>query len=497
MADDLRARTISGVSWSALSQGVTQVITLTVSIVLARLLGPEAYGLIGMVTVFTGFASLFGGLGLGAAIVQRKELEPRHLDSGFWANAGFGSLMTLLMAGAAPLVAWFYNDPRLTLVTVTISLRFVIEGLSVVPRAVLTRGMRFQVLAMSSICSCVVAGLLGLVLALVGMGVWSLVVQTLGSSVAQLLILWRLGAWRPRWFFEWQACQDLFGFGASILAFDAFNYWSRNFDQLLIGRFVGSSALGIYSRAYTLMLLPLQVSRVVGNVMFPALSSIQDDRPRVKRAYLKATAIISLITFPMMVGLFAVADNFVIALLGTEWAEAIPIIQLYCWVGLIQSIVTTSGLIYTSQGRVRLYFWMGVVGAGANVAAFLVGIHWGIAGVAWAYTIRNIVTMIPFVVVPGRLIGLSLREVVRNLNSTFLCALIMGALVWGVGELLPHKMSHWLLLLIEVVVGICVYYLLVIWVKPKSWQDVRGATGEVLHGLVGRFIPWLKSVRIG
>ncbi len=493
MASDIRNRTIRGVSWSAVSQVVTQGFTLAISIVVARILGPKAYGLIGMVTVFTGFAALFGGLGLGAAIIQRKQLEPRHLNTAFWVNAVFGSAMTLLVVALAPLVAWFYREPRLTALTAFIALRFLLDSLNVVQGALLSREMRFRGLAAVQIGSSVASGLLGLGMALGGMGVWSLVAQTLGGSVAQLLLLWRLADWRPCWSFEWRACKELFGFSASVLGFDVVNYWARTLDQLLIGRSAGASALGVYSRAYTLMLLPLtQVSRVVISVMFPALSSIQDDRPRVKRAYLKAIGMIAFLTFPMMVGLFAVANHFVLALLGAKWAETIPILKLFCWVGLIQSILATVGVIYTSQGKTGLYLTMGVIGSAGCAIAFLIGIHWGIMGVAWAYSITTALFVYPFFTVPGRLIGLSLAEAMKGLGATFLCSLAMGSIVAGAGVLLPAEMAHWRFLAVQIPLGIASYFTLVAALKLNAWVEVRRVLSDMLPGRLEALVLMLR-----
>lgn len=480
-------------SWSGLSQGITQGFTFAISIVLARILGPKAYGLIGMVSVFTGFAVLFGGLGLGAAIVQRKELEARHLNAAFWANVVAGSAMALLMVALAPVVARFYQEPRLTWLTAVIALRFVFDALNVVQLALLTRQMRFRALAVVQIGSSVVAGLLGLGLALSGSGVWSLVVQTLSGAFVQLLVAWKLADWRPCWAFDFQACRELFGFSASVLAFDVVNYWARRLDQLLIGRFLGASALGIYSRAYSLMLLPLdQVSRVVGRVMFPAMSAIQEDKPRVKRAYLKAISLIAFVTFPMMVGLFAVADPFVLALLGPKWASAIPILKLFCWVGLIQSVCSTVGWIYTSQGRTRLYFGMGVIGTVVCAVAFLVGIRWGMMGVAWSYTLANAILLFPFFIVPGRLIGLSLFEAMNWLAPIFACSLTMGAVVWSTGLWLPSELGDWLCLAIQVPLGIGVYLAMVAGFRLDTWLEVRRVILELFERRLKPVLLWRR-----
>ncbi len=483
MSDDIRTRTISGVSWVSISQAVTQGFSFVISIVLARLLGPKVFGLIGMISVFTGFAVLFGGLGLGAAIIQRKDLEPRHLDAAFWINAVMGAAMTLIIAALAPLVAWFYSEPRLTALTAVIAARFVIDALNVVQTALLNREMRFRAVAAVNIIGSGGAGLLGLGMALGGMGVWSLVAQLLGGSIVQWLLTWRLVNWRPRWSFEFKACKELFGFSASVLAFDVLNYWARTLDRLLIGRSLGASALGIYSRGYSLMLLPLtQVSRVVGTVMFPALSAIQSDKPRVKRAYLKAIGVIAFVTFPMMVGLFAVADHFVLALLGAKWSETIPILKLFCWVGLIQSVLATVGWLYTSQGRTRLYLGMGVIGAAACIVAFIIGIHWGVMGVAWAYSITTLLVLYPFFIVPGRLIELSFAEAMRSLAPTFVCSVVMGAIVWTTGQWLPAGIEDWQALVIEVPLGVAAYFALVAGFRINAWLEVRRVLADLPAG---------------
>lgn len=483
MSKDLRNRTITGVSWSAVAQAVTQLFTFAISIVLARLLGPKAFGLIGMVTVFTGFAALFSGLGLGAAIIQRKNLEPRHLNTAFWLNLAFGSGLTLLMIVLAPVVAWFYKEPQLTPLTACIAFQFLISSLCVVQSALLSREMRFRALAVVQIGSSVASGSLGLGMAFGGMGVWSLVAQTLTVSATQLLLLWKMAHWRPRLAFEWLACKELFGYSASVLGFDSVNYWARSLDRLLIGRFIGADGLGIYSRAYNLMLLPLsQVSRIVGGVMFPAMSAIQDDRPRVKRAYLKAIGMIGFITFPMMVGLFVLADHFILALLGPEWAATIPILKLFCWVGLIQSILSTVGWIYISLGKTKLYFVMGVIGTVLCLVGFVIGIHWGLMGVVYAYSLTTLIVVYPFFLVPGRLIGLSFMEALSNLSPAFFCSLAMGAVMWGCGRLFPPGTNHWVYLAVLTPLGSAVYLALAAGLKINVWIEARRVFAEALGG---------------
>ena len=490
--NDLRSRTLTGLGWTGISQTMNQAFTWAISIVLARILGPKVYGLVGMITVFTGFAAIFGDLGLGAAIVQRKELEPRHLNAGFWTNVAMGSALSVLMVSLAPLVAAFYKEPVLLPLTAVISLKYVIDSLYVMQMALLHREMRFRTLAGIQIGSNVISGVVGLSLALYGMGPWSLVAQTLGTSVVSLTLSWRLGGWRPGFSTEMKACRELFAFSAYVFGFDVVNYWSRNLDQLLIGRFIGPAGLGIYSRAYTLMLMPLsQVSRVVGRVMFPALSSIQDDKPRVRRAYLKSISVIGLITFPMMTGLLVVSDHFVLALLGPKWIEAIPLLKLFCWVGLLQSIWTTVGWIYFSQGRTGLYFTMGLINSAACMLSFAIGIHWGIIGVAWSYLIYNSILLYPGLTVPARLIGVTFSEIARTLSPPLFSALGMSGAVWAVGQILPVGMAHWHFLVLEVLSGVVIYFALVVNLRLEAWRESRQAfldlAGDRLRSVIMLF----------
>lgn len=485
---------------------VNQIFTFAISIVLARILGPKVYGLIGMITVFTGFAGVFGDLALGAAIIQRKELESRHLDAAFWANVTMGATLTLLMVALAPVVAWFYKEPLLLPLTAVIAIKYFIDSLSAVKVAMLNREMRFRTLAKIQIGSGIVSGLAGLGMAFYGMGPWSLVAQTIGGAIVSTVIAWCLVDWRPRFSFEFRACKELFGFSAHALGSDIINYWARTLDNLLIGWLIGAAALGFYSRAYSLMLMPLtQVSRVVGRVMFPALSLIQDDKQRVKRVYLKAISVIGLVTFPMMIGAFAVSDHLIIALLGDKWGDTIPLFKIFCWVGLLQSITTTTGCLLYSQGKSITEFvitaWFTVV----CIIAFIVGIHWGIIGVAWAYAIANFVMWYPSWAVPGRAVELTFFEMLRVLSPAFLCASCMGAIVWGLGwfllddnlhlkysvmsnlgQYLPDKNAHWQYLAIQIPVGIVSYFTLVVGLKLDTWHEVHNA-------LSGRVVARMKT----
>lgn len=322
---NLRDKTITGVGWSAIGRGVNLLGQLITSIVLIRLLLPEDYGLLAMALVFTGFATLFTEFGFSKALVQRQQLEPAHTTSTFWANLVAGLLLAVAFYAVAPGLAIFYETPALKPVARWISLTFLLGSFGIVPRALLEREMAFKTITKVEITAVLVAGGVAVTLALLGGGVWSLVAQLLCHQALQSILFWTYTSWRPGFSFSWPALRDLMHYGANLTGFNIINYWARQADDLLIGKVMGLASLGIYNRAYTLMLLPLtQVTSLLSRVMFPALSRIQHDKGKVRWAYLRMIQLVAFITFPMMIGLFVVAEPFVATLLGLLGLVSLP-----------------------------------------------------------------------------------------------------------------------------------------------------------------------------
>ena len=365
-------------------------------VILARLLSPEDFGLLGMILVFTGIAKLFSELGFGAALIQKTELEEGHLSSVFWLNIAVGLILTILVYMSAPWVASFYNEPRLILLVRAISISFVIAGFGVVQKAMMTRKMQFKLLAIIQLLSVFITGIITVLMAFSGYGVWSLVVQLISVSFLGVVFLWLLGEWRPKFIFKAAALKDMISFSANLLGAQLLNYGVRNFDYLLIGRYVGSSGLGVYTLAYKFMLLPInQVSRIIGRVMFPALSQIQDDNQRIKRIYLRANRVIGLLTIPLMFGMIVVARPLVLTIVGPNWEAVIPVLQILCLVGIKQPVGSTTGWLYQAKGRTDLMLRWNFISMAITIAAFIIGIRWGIIGVATAYAIRSYLIWYP------------------------------------------------------------------------------------------------------
>jgi len=454
---DIRDKTIKGVSWNIINQVVIQSVAFVFSVVLARLLSPEEFGIVGLVTVFTGFATIFLDLGLGAALVQKKNVTDTDLSTVFWFNVAIGTFLTLLLASCSGLLSRFYEKPILQTITIIISLNFFIRSLAVVQNNTFLKKIDFKSLTIRNILTTLLSGSVAIFMAYRGYGVWSIVAQSLLTSVLSTAFIWFLSEWRPQLVFSWSSLREMRKFSANLVANNALNYWTRNLDNFLIGKFIGTSALGLYSKAYGLMLLPLNsVSRVIANVLFPSFSRIQDDRIRIRHIYLKITRSIALITFPLMIGLLVVANDFVATLFGNQWAPMVPVLQILCIPGMLQSIGSLNGSIYQSLGKTELQFKVTFLIKVVRIIFLIIGIYWGIIGVAWAYALSNYLLLYPSYYFPCKLIKISFKGLIQNLSSIFVCAFCMGGIVWMSSIMMVH-LSSVLKLMIEVALGILVY----------------------------------------
>lgn len=471
--NDLRDKTIAGLGWTLGTQVLSQGSRFLISVILARLIAPADFGLLGMVLVFTGFASLFSDFGFGQSLIQREEIEERHRSSVFWLSLAIGFLLAGLTVAAAPLIAHFYRDPRLVPVMMLIAVSFPLGSLGIVQKALLSREMKFRALGLIEVATATISGVVAIFLALRGFGVWSLVWQLILSYVVVSIGTWCVLGWRPCLTFDRKAVAELFGFSANLTGFSVVNYWFRNGDNLLVGRYFGSAPLGIYSRAYNLMLLPLsQVTWVVARVMFPALSKLQNEKTRVKNIYLRMVSIIGLITFPLMLGLLVVADHFVLALYGPAWAEMIPVLRIFCILGLMQAISSTVGLIFQSQGRTDWMFWWGSFSGGVSILGIIIGVWIGsMAAIAACLLFVAILLLIPTFSIPGRLIGMTLREVIQSVAGVSICSSVMAVSVWALGISLPSAWPHWYHLGIKIPVGMAVYVFLIHVFQLAPYQE--------------------------
>jgi O-antigen/teichoic acid export membrane protein len=480
----LRQRTVAGLGWSGANQVIGQLLQLVFSITLARMLSPAEFGLVGMIVVFTGFASNIADLGLGASLIQRPSISESHLNAVFWLNVAMGALLTLLLSAAAPIIAGFYGDPRLQLLTMAVAGTVLLGSLSAVQGALLSKSIDFRRRFLVDIVATAVSGTVAVGLALAGAGVWSLVAQSLALPAVRSGLLWWGTPWRPRWSLEMTAVKDLRRWARHMTLFNIVIYWENNFEKMAIGRLLGSAPLGIYNVAERIMRIPsTNVTATASNVMFPAVSLIQQDIESVRRVYLKSNRLIAAATFPAMVGLMMLAEPTILALLGPKWRSSIVLLQLLCLAGLAQSAYNTAGWIYLSYGRPDLLLRASLFAFAARVAGVFIGLPWGIVGVVSAYVVGVYACVLYTTWSPaGRLIGLRVIEVMRNLAEPLFCAAGMGLVVCATDWWLREAQADWVRLTVGVPVGVISYSVLVRLFWIGGWHEIE----DLLRGQAQR-----------
>lgn len=471
----IEQKTIGGVKWSGISQFMrmgTQAIT---SVILARLLLPEDFGLLGMALVFTGLVAIFNDMGIGSALVHKQDLNQKNLSSIFWFNLLIGALAMLIIILAAPLIASFYGLNSLTSIISVMSISFLFTSLSMVQNSLLLKELRFKKLTILELISTISASLIGISLAFLGYGVWSLVWQNVSMTFIYAALVWITEHWTPQLNFNWKDIKTIIGFSANLSGFSFLNYFSRNADYLLIGKFLGATALGYYTLAYTMMLFPLSnISSVLSKVMFPALSQIQHDNSKFKLFYLKSTKYIAFVSFPMMLGLFAIADEFVLVVFGTKWVPVICLIKVLSIVGLMQSIGTTIGSIYLAKGRTDWMFRWGIFSSIVTVGAIAIGLRWGINGVAVCYAISVLLIIYPSFAIPFRLIDLRFTDFVLNLKKEIATSLIMFVIVMVIVTIQRYYLiSSGIILVSVILIGVMSYIVAVIIFNKSTYKELK------------------------
>lgn len=453
-----RRSVISGTAWNLATSTGGQGLSIAISIALMRLLTPATFGLIGMVAVFAGFAAIFGDFGFTSALIQKSDAKEEHFTSIFWLNLILGLGLTLLFIAIAPLLAAFFKIPSLLPLTAVLALNFLIAAPTWVPLALLQKRLAFKQLALIDLIALLSSGMTAISMAIGGFHVWSLAGQSIVFNSTRSFLLWRSAHWHPRGGIQGPLVRELMSFSAQTTVFSVSNYWIRNADNFLIAKLLGSEALGLYSRAYGLMLMPLTVvSSKISAILFPAFSTIQTEPRRIAAIYLRTIRLIALFSFPLMTGLFLCADAFVLTVFGPPWKEMIPLLQILTWVGMIESIGTLNGSLYLSQGRTKLRLQVLAIVGPIAILAVLIGSRWGVKGVAMAYALYSMLVALPSMIIPLRLVGLKLVEIGRHLFGVTACTGAMGMCVWVCGRLMPAACPPSLRLLAMTGTGIICY----------------------------------------
>lgn len=405
----------SGVKWNAFAKIVTILFQLVSTVILARLIPVEDFGLFGMVVVFTGLARALSQFGLNAAIIQRREATEFQLSSLYWLNVGVGCCVALLLITVSPLIVLFFGQTKLYPILIWSAISFVILSFGQQFDSLLQKEMAFRRLAQISVMEIIIGGIASVLFAWSGAGalslVWGGVTRSAVRSGCLLFDAFRR-QWLPRLHFSVSELRGFIGFASYQLGEQMVNLIGNNIDYLVIGRVLGATQLGYYTLAFNLTNIPrYQLNPVITTVAFPLFSSVQHDDSKLRSGYQKTLSYVSLISFPLLIGLFAIAEPFIRIVYGEVWLPAVPALQAYCFLGIIYALGNPIGSIILAKGRADIGFWCNALAVLGFLVAVVVGVNWGILGVAISISFFNVVIMQPLDFYLLRLlINMTIRE---------------------------------------------------------------------------------------
>jgi O-antigen/teichoic acid export membrane protein len=460
---DLKRKTIRGALVSTFGQGASFVLRIGSMVVLARLLAPEDFGLVAMVTACTGFLDLFRDFGLSMATVQRTSISHAQLSMLFWINLAVGGLLAALCVATAPVLVAFYHEPRLLWISVVIGLGFVFNGAAAQHRAKLQRDMRFTVLTTLDVISFIVSVAVGVSMAAAGQSYWALVVMNVCPSAVGAAGIWAVAQWTPgppQWGTE---VRSLLGYGGTVTLDGIITFITYNADKVLLGRFCGPQALGIYGRAYQLVNIPTaNLNSTIALVVFPALSRLQDDPERLRNYFLKGYGLFLSLVMPITMGCALCAEDIVQVLLGPKWGAAAPACRLLAPTILTFALLNPLAWLLLSTGRAVRSLNIGLLIAPVVILGELAGLRYGPTGVAAGLTVATALLVLPVIFWATHKTPVTAADTLKVIMRPFLSILIAGGSVLAAWSFI-HSLTSPLLRLIAANAVLFGVYFVVFW----------------------------------
>ena len=465
---NLKQKAIRGVFWSAVQSWGQQAISFLVFAILARLLTPETFGLIALAGVFLAFVEVFLDQGFSTAIVQRKEIESEHLDTAFWTNLAIGIFMTGASIAAADFIGTLFKQPDIAPIICWLSLSFIIRALSAVQDGIFRRNLAFKTLAIRSLIAVIGGGIVGISMAFVGFGVWSLVGQRLSSSIVQIIVIWWASDWRPKLRFSQKHFFELFSFGINIVGINILTFVIRQSDNLLIGYFLGPVALGYYNLAYRILQVTTQVFvGVISKIALPLFSRLQQEPEKMRQVFYQAVNASNVIAFPIFLGISILAPEIVIVLFSEKWLPSVPVIQILNLIGILYAGFYFNGPLIMAVGKPSWKLGLDFFKALGYLTAFMITVKWGIIAVATGYVTTGYLMSIVTVWVIKKLINIDLITYLRQYIAPLSGSLVMVFAILVTKYFLDMLVNSYILLTISTVIGAAIY-ISIIWItEPK------------------------------
>jgi teichuronic acid exporter len=448
----LKQKTITGFLWSFIDSFANLGIQFIVGIILARLLSPEEFGLIGMLTIFIAVSQSFTDSGFKQALIRKKDPSQADYSTVFYFNLIIGVVCYLILFFCAGIISRFFNEPQLKLLVQVLGFSLIINAFTIVQQTILTRRIDFKLQAKISIISSVVSGVAGIGMAFAGFGVWSLAIKAITMSAITSILLWLWNKWKPVLIFSIRSFKELFSFGSKLLVSGLIDTIYRNVYYLVIGKYFSAQELGYYTRADQFKTLPSSnLTAVIQRVSYPVLSSIKEDIPKLKAAYKKLIRSTMLFCFVLMLGMAAIAKPMILTLIGEKWEPCVIYLQLLCFVGMFYPLHALNLNMLQVEGRSDLFLRLEIIKKALAIPIIIIGVIWGIKIMILGMIVNTLIAYYLNSYWSGRFIGYSFLEQVKDIFPSFLLATGMSVVVFLVGLLIPLQLLP--LLIIQLITG--------------------------------------------
>ena len=479
MTESLKNKTVKGVGWSFIDNLSSSGITFLVGLVLARLLTPSEYGIMAILTIFIAVSNSIVDSGFSNALIRKTDARRVDYNTVFLFNLLVSGLLYVVLFLAAPAISWFFKEPLLVEVMRVIGWVLVINALAIIPRTLFVKEVNFKTQTKVSLIASISSGVIGIGMALAGLGVWSLVGQQLSRQLLNTLFLWIYCTWRPAWEFSMQSFKELFGFGSKILLSGLLNTIFNEIYSLVIGRCYTSAQLGQYTRANQFnQIFSSNLTTVIQRVSYPVLSSIQDESERLREAYRKVIKSTMLISFACMLGLAAVARPLILILIGEKWLPAVGFLQIICFSGMFYPLHAINLNILQVKGRSDLFLRLEIIKKIIAVGPLVLGVLFSIEYMLWGSVCTSLIAYFLNSYYSADLIDYPTKEQIKDILPTFLVSFVTAAAMWSL-TLLP--LSNWLLLPLQCLLGIALAVFIYECLHLPEYVEVKQLAFSILR----------------
>ena len=471
MAESLKSKTVKGTLWSSVERFSVQGIMFVVMIIMARMLTPEDYGLVGMITIFVAVSQSLIDSGFSQALIRKQDRTETDNSTVFYFNIAVGAALYTILFLCAPIISDFYGEPQLTPVTRAIGLCIVFNSLAVVQRALLTVRLDFKTQAKATLIGAVVSGAAGVTMAYTGFGVWAIVTQQVVNLALVTLFLWVFSHWKPIWAYSWKSFRELFSFGSKLLASGLIDTLYRNMYLIVIGKVFKASDLGYYTRAHQFSdFASSNITGIFQRVSYPVLCTIQDDDTRLADVYRRLLKVSAFVIFPLLMGLAAVARPLVITFLTEKWLFAATLLVPLCFAGMWYPVHAINLNLLQVKGRSDLFLRLEIIKKALGVAMLCITLPMGLLPMCWGMLANSIISLVINTHYTGRLIHLGFLAQMRDLLPSLALSMATGAAVHATVTLIP--MHPGLALAAGVIEGAALYSAIAKLLRFKEFAEL-------------------------